>query len=105
MTTFEKDIAIIEEAIRANNGFIRQFLAAPRLSSFFIAFGVAGIIVPLAWHFTLIFHGSLSSIPTAITVLLIAVTLVILVGPAHGRYEQSHDLCERSTPRQHGYRS
>jgi len=29
-------LAIIKDAIRANNGFIRQFLAAPKISSFFM---------------------------------------------------------------------
>jgi hypothetical protein len=80
MNSLEQDLAIIKDAIRANNGFIRQFLAAPKISSFFIAFGIAGVVLPLVWHFTLAFHGSFASLPALTSILLIVATAGVLVG-------------------------
>ena len=76
MNRLESDIAIIKEAIRANNGFIRQFLAGSTLSGFFIAFGAVTAALGLVWHLALAAHGSFSTMPVGLRIALIVITIV-----------------------------
>ncbi len=71
----ESDIAVIKEAIRANNGFIRQFLAGSTLSGFFIAFGAVTAALGLMWHVALTAHGSFSTMPVGFRITLIMITI------------------------------
>lgn len=59
----EADIAVIKDAIRANNGFIRRVLAAPVLGGFFLAVGVGFVMLPLSWEYVLQRYAPLSAVP------------------------------------------
>lgn len=75
----EADIAVIKDAIRSNNGFVRRIIAAPVLGRFFVALGIACIVVPLAWEFALVRYGSLRVMPYPVTGLLVAGSAAVAV--------------------------
>ncbi|MFW6363821.1 MAG: hypothetical protein ACOC0D_08265 [Spirochaeta sp.] len=73
----EADIAVIKDAIRANNGFIRRILAAPVLGWFFAAFGMACAVVMLVWEFALRQFDGTAGMPTWGMVLLGGATVAV----------------------------
>ena len=81
----ESDIAIIKEAMRANNGFIKQFLSGRALSGFFIAFGAVVAFLGIMWHGALSAVGSFSALYLGIKIVLIAVTVVASVAVSVGK--------------------
>lgn len=74
MNRLESDIAIIKEAIRANNGFIRQFLSGKNLSGFFIVFGAVTAALGIMWHLALSIHGSFGAMSVGLKIALIVIT-------------------------------
>ena len=82
MHKLESDIAIIKDAIRANNGFIRQFLSGKALGGFFIAFGAAMVAVVLMWHFMLAMYETLTA---GLTIVLIAITVAVAIAIVVGK--------------------
>lgn len=78
----EADIAVIKDAIHANNGFIRRMLAAPVLGWFFIGFGVACAAVTLVWEYVLRQYGGAAAMPTAVMAALVAGTAAVFAGLA-----------------------
>ncbi|POR00261.1 hypothetical protein AU468_09805 [Alkalispirochaeta sphaeroplastigenens] len=79
LNRLEADIAVIKEAIRANNGFIRHVLAAQALGRFMLAFGVGCIFVSLAWYIALERYGALNAVPLVTTVVLAGFSVAVLV--------------------------
>ena len=75
MNRLESDIAIIKEAIRANNGFISQFLSGRTLSGFFIAFGAVTAALGIMWHLALTAHGSFGEMSVGLRIALIVITI------------------------------
>lgn len=73
----EADIAIIKDAIRGNNGFIRRMLAAPVLGWFFVAFGITCAGVLLGWEFA--FRLYRQAIPGGVLAGLILGSAALLV--------------------------
>lgn len=81
----ESDIAIIKDAIRANNGFIRQFLSGRALSGFFFAFGTVLAVLGIMWHSALSAAGSFQALSIGIRIVLITVTVVASAAVSAGK--------------------
>ena len=99
MKRLEEDIALIKEAIQANNGFIRKILAAPNLGWFYLALGLTSTGLSLLWWYFVDAYGSFTVLPTSIKVILLLVVTIAFILLSWWKYKAFSGLAKAIDPR------